>query len=110
METRKAVRLNGFPNGTALVEQIEVDATPMSPFTHEALGGTPTIMGSWSEDHIVLLGLAAEEQRGAEIPSSALRSDCRDPGNLCGPLLLVRIDGEDVLDLDVEGYEAWLAR
>lgn len=94
-------------NGTEIV-QITVDASPMSPFTHDALGGTPTILGSW--DDVILLGLSDESARGATVDSSLLRPDRREPGLLCGPLLLVRMDGEEVLNFHLSEHPEWLSR
>ena len=92
-------------NGTDISE-IRVDASPMSPFTHDTLGGTPTILGSW--DDVVLLGLSDENARGEEVDSALLRPDRREPGVLESPLLLVRVDGEDVLDFRLSDHAEWL--
>ena len=95
-------------NGTDDISEIRVDGSPMSPFTHDALGGTPTILGSW--DEVVLLGLSDENARGEEVDSALLRPDRREPGVLRGPLLLVRVDGEDVLDFRLVDHAEWLSR
>lgn len=100
---RSALLLNGTE-----ISEIRVDASPMSPFTHDALGGTPTILGSW--DDVVLLGLSDEIARGDFVDSALLRHDRREPGDLGSPLLLVRIDGEDVLDFRLSDHSEWLSR
>jgi len=89
------------------VEQISVDTSPMSPFTHDALGGTPTIMGAWNGG-VVLLGRAQPSDDAADVAGALLRPDHREPGVLKGPLLLTCADGEDVLDFSREDYERWL--
>ncbi|MBC83312.1 MAG: hypothetical protein CL454_00455 [Acidimicrobiaceae bacterium] len=88
-------------------EQISVDASPMSPFTHDALGGTPTIMGAWNGG-VVLLGRAQPSDDAADVDEALLRPDRREPGALKGPLLLTCADGEDVLNFTLEDYEQWL--
>ncbi len=100
---RSALLLNGTE-----ISQITVDASPMSPFTHDALGGTPTILGSW--DDVILLGLSDESARGVTVDSALLRSDRREPGLLGSPLLLVRMDGEEVLDFRLSDHPEWLSR
>lgn len=87
--------------------EIEVDASPMSPFTHEALGGTPTIMGAWNGG-VVLLGRAAPLENAQDVPEAFLRSDRRESGPLKGPLLLTRCEGDDVMDFGQEDYRRWL--
>ena len=89
-------------------EEISVDASPMSPFTHDALGGTPTIMGAWNGG-VVLLGRAHPSDGAADVDEALLRPDRREPGALKGPLLLTCADGEDVLNFSREDYERWLA-
>jgi len=89
-------------------EEIFVDASPMSPFTHDALGGTPTIVGAWNGG-VVMLGRAQPSDDAVDVDETLLRSDRREPGALKGPLLLTCADGEDVLNFSREDYERWLA-
>ena len=102
MISRAAMLLN-----EARAEEISVDASPMSPFTHQALGGRPTIMGSWNGG-VVLLGRAEPTGNGADIDETLLRQDRREPGPLKGPLLLTRCVGPDVLDFSSVDYARWL--
>ena len=88
-------------------EEISVDTSPMSPFTHDALGGTPTIMGAWNGG-VVLLGRAEPCDGARDVDEALLRPDRREPGPLRGPLLLTCADGADVLDFTTEDYERWL--
>ena len=39
------------------MQEVEVDDTPRSTFVKDTLGGEPTIVGSWEDSAIVLLGL-----------------------------------------------------
>ena len=103
MLRRAAMLLN-----ESTAEEISVDASPMSPFTHDALGGTPTILGAWNGG-VVLLGRAEPTERAASVDESMLRPDRREQGLLKGPLLLTRCDGEDVLDFGRDDYAQWLA-
>ena len=102
MISRAAMLLN-----ESRAEEISVDASPMSPFTHQALGGRPTIMGSWNGG-VVLLGRAEPTGNGADIDETLLRQDRREPGPLKGPLLLTRCVGPDVLDFSSVDYARWL--
>lgn len=89
-------------------EEISVDASPMSPFTHDALGGTPTIMGAWNGG-VVLLGRAEPSDDAQDVDEILLRPDRREPGPLQGPLLLTCADGPDVLDFTADDYARWLS-
>ena len=91
----------------SLAEEIHVDASPMSPFTHQALGGRPTIMGAWNGG-VVLLGRAEPMGNAADIDETLLRLDRREPGPLKGPLLLTRCNGPNVLDFSSVDYARWL--
>ena len=102
MISRAAMLLN-----ESQVEEISVDASPMSPFTHQALGGRPTIMGSWNGG-VVLLGRAEPADNAVDIDETLLRQDRRESGPLKGPLLLTRCDGPNVLDFSSVDYVRWL--
>ena len=103
MSRAAAILLNEQGN----VEQISVDTSPRSPFTHDALGGTPTIQGAWNG--VVLLGRAEPSEGARDVDETLLRPDQRESGPLKVPLLLTRADGADILDFTTEDYEEWLA-
>ena len=99
---RKAILLNGNQ-----VTEINVDGSHMSPYSHDALGGTPTILGGWRT--IILLGLAEPAEHAVACDTTLLRDDSREPGDLKGPLLLTRVDGMHVHDFDLAMYHEWLS-
>ncbi|MBO73889.1 MAG: hypothetical protein CMD33_01300 [Flavobacteriales bacterium] len=73
--------------------EIVCDGSPNSPYTHDALGNTPTFMGSY-EQNVYLMGLAEPPTGCALVPDHMIPPGSREPGSLPSPLLLTRLDDE----------------
>ena len=74
-------------------QNILIDASERSPYTHEVLGGTPTFLGAW-DGSVYMLGLANPNEGASPIDSGLIPSTGREPGNLLEPILLTRLDDE----------------
>ena len=75
------------------VRDIDVDASEKSPFTHDALGGTPTFLGTWNEC-IYMLGLAEPNENAAFIDSSLIPRTQRESGPIREPVLICKLNDE----------------
>ena len=73
-----------------LVEEVEVDTSDMSPFTYQVLGGDVTILGSWNECSVIMLGLKHSD--GPIIPETMIPEQNREKGPLRGPLMFTKLD------------------
>lgn len=89
------------------LEEHVVDASPMSAYPHELLGGTPTFVGAW--ENVSMLA------RADPLPHApVLRCDQIPPGaetNIPSPALLTRLNEAYVpIDFTVNDYHALLGR
>lgn len=81
--------------------EVKFDASPNSTFTHDILGGTPTIVGAW--DTTILLA-----KSGGMGPPTSPGMVRRGLPLLPLPLLLVRVDGLHIHDFTMQDYAHWL--
>lgn len=93
------------------MQEVAVDNTPRSPFVKDTLGGEPTIVGSWEDSAIVLLGLQRPKKRDI-VPASLLPPHGRDNNTtLYFPLMCTRLNVEYApVDFTIEDYHALLCR
>lgn len=90
------------------MQEVEVDDTPRSTFVKDTLGGEPTIVGSWEDSAIVLLGLQRPKKREI-VPASLLPTHGRDTAPLYFPLMCTRLNAEYApVDFTMEDYYALL--
>ena len=68
------------------VTEIDIDARPMSTYTHDALGGTPTFIGAWSigegEDMAYMMSLREPDESMPRVHPSLIpmiRHEVRGP-------------------------------
>ena len=85
------------------VEERTVDASPMSAYPHELLGGTPTFVGAWGAVSMLALANPVEGTpvlRPSQIPPGA-------EATIASPALLTRLNEQYVpVDFTREDYTA----
>ena len=87
------------------VREKEVDDSPNSDFTSKTLGGSVTIVGSWDDSRIILLGLTKHRKKKEIVPASLLPSTNREK-TLFFPLMITRLnDRYDPINFTIEDYE-----
>ncbi len=81
------------------VEEQTIDASPMSPYTHEIIKGTPTFVGAWNDVYM----LAPKTPRTEKIPTENIPAGAdRD---VASPALLTRLNEDfEPVDFTLEDY------
>ena len=74
-------------------KNITVDAREKSPYTHDALGGTPTFLGAWN-NCVYMMGRANPEDGAPCIDATLVPASNREPGPLVAPILITKLDDE----------------
>ena len=77
-------------------ENIQVDARDRSPFTHDALGGTPTFAGAWNDCVYMLIRAdsADDDTDTGLIDLSYIPQTHRDDGPFREPVLFTKLNSE----------------
>ena len=77
----------------SIIEEKDVDDSPMSPYVHDILGDSPQILGAWDNSRIVLLGTRNPvKNEFTRIPEELLPSSNREEGVLYGPVMITRLN------------------
>lgn len=88
----------------------EVDDAPRSTFVQDTLEGDATILGSWDDSSIIMLG-RRKHSRQQEVPASLLPTHGREEGPLCFPIMFTRLSPEYVpINFTIADYHALVLR
>lgn len=89
----------------------EIDDAPRSTFVQDTLEGDGTILGSWDDSSVIMLGRREHSRRQEVVPASLLPTHGREEGPLLFPIMFTRLSREYVpIDFTISDYHALVGR